>query len=316
MRRPRPALRPGSGREARHRVHATLCCRDEESGGSAGRGWATTAASPRGAEARRQRNEPTDDADGVFSRSVTPEDFSLHTLIPPGGVLDDGTSVNVTQSMDAAGAGFAAPVTYLVIAHAPDGSVLDTIATLPGPRLGPLPQSGGFVAPLFDAVSLATARSATVAMTTAREPQVRLLDGDFRLRHIVRWADPDREVAGAHAEAFREDYIAEHGGRGSRGWSPAHEAQVSDGRPVAELFPTASDLMIGRDGRLWVKRYARPREEASWMAFAERGYFSCHLRPGSELTPLEFGADYLLALHRDELEVERIVMYRLSTPVP
>lgn len=203
----------------------------------------------------------------------------------------DGISVSVTQSMDGAGAGLAAPVTYLVIAHAPDGSVLDTIATLPGPRLGSVPQSGGFVTPLFDAVSLATARSATVAMTTAREPQVRLLDGDFGLRHIVRWADPDREVAGAHAEAFREDYIAEHGGRGSRGWSPAHEAQVSDGRPVAELFPTASDLMIGRDGRLWVKRYARPREEASWMAFGERGYFSCHLRPGSELTPLEFGAD-------------------------
>ena len=30
--------------------------------------------------------------------------------------------------------------------------------------------------------------------------------------------------------------------------------------------------------------------------------------------PLEFGAGYLLALHRDELEVERVVMYELVTP--
>ena len=50
------------------------------------------------------------------------------------------------------------------------------------------------------------------------------------------------------------------------------------------------------------------------MAFAASGDFSCHLRPGSELTPLEFGADYLLALHRDELEVERVVMYDLLAP--
>ena len=74
--------------------------------------------------------------------------------------------------------------------------------------------------------------------------------------------------------------------------------------------------MIGRDGRLWLKRYARPREEPSWMAFKASGDFSCHLRPGSQLTPFEFGANYLLALHRDELEVERVVMYELVTPVP
>lgn len=253
-------------------------------------------------------------ADGVFSRSVTPEDFALHTLIPPGGVLDDGTSVNVTQSMDGPGGDFAAPINYLVIAHGPDGAVLDTMATLPGPRLGSLPQFGGFLQPLFEASSLVAARSSTIATTTARDPEVHLLDGGLRLRRIVRWADPDREVTDAHVQAFREDYVAETGGPGSRGWSPGHEAQISDDRPVSRLFPTASELMIGRDGSLWLKRYARPREEPSWMAFAANGDFSCHLRPGSGLTPLEFGAGYLLALHRDELEVERVVMYELVTP--
>ena len=37
-------------------------------------------------------------ADGVFVRFVVPEYFSLHTLIPPSGVLDGGSSVNVTQA--------------------------------------------------------------------------------------------------------------------------------------------------------------------------------------------------------------------------
>jgi len=58
--------------------------------------------------------------------------------------------------------------------------------------------------------------------------------------------------------------------------SPPHSTPSSQ-RGTAELFPTASDLMIGRDGRLWVKRYARPREEMSWMAFGQRGNFSSHL---------------------------------------
>ena len=253
-------------------------------------------------------------ADGVFIRAVTPEDFSLHTLIPPGGVLDGGYSVNVTQATGAAGDGSATPVNYLAIAHAPDGALVDTLATLPGKRLVPVPGFAGFVEPLFEPSSLVAARSSIVAMTTAREPEVRILDGEFRLRRIIRWSDPDRNVTDAHVQAAHEEYIARHGGPGSPGWSAGHEAAISNSRPVGEVFPAASDLLIGRDGRLWLKRYPRPNEEPSWMAFQTVGDFHCHFRPGLELTPLEFGADYLLALHRDNLGVERVVMYNLASP--
>ena len=253
-------------------------------------------------------------ADGAFSRSVQPRDFSLWVGVR-GGVLDDGASINVTQAPPAAGGGVGGTtVNFLVIAHGPDGTVLDTLATLPGGRFVSLPDSdwGGFLPPLFDPSSRVAAGSSTVAMTDAREPEVRLLDSEFQLRRIVRWSEPDRDVTDAHVQAFREDYIDQFGGPGSPGWSADNEAYISDRRPVAELFPTASDLTIGRDGRVWVKRYERPGEKASWMAFDANGDFSCHFRPAPELTPFEFGADYLLGLQRDELGVERVVMYELS----
>ena len=189
-------------------------------------------------------------------------------------MLDGGSSVNVTQATGGAGDDFATPVNYLVIAHGPDGAVLDTLATLPGKRLGSLPEFAGFVEPLFEASSLVAARSSTVAMTTAREPEVRILDGAFRLRRIIRWSDPDREVTGVHVQAAHEDYIARHGGPGSPVWSAVHEAAISDNRPVAEGFPTASDLMIGRDGRLWLTRYTRPAKNRPGWPFRRAGSFA------------------------------------------
>ncbi len=251
---------------------------------------------------------------GEFSRAVQPDPYQLHAFIR-GGVLANGTSVNVTQAMTPPGGNSAAPVTFLVEVHGPDGALIDTIAALPGRRFEPVSDYPGFFLPtLFGASPLVAARGTNIAMTTARDPEVRILDEVFRLRRIVRWAEPAREVTAGHLRAFRDDYVAERGGRASPGWSNVDEAAINDARTVADLFPTAADLMIGRDGRLWLKRFARPREESAWMAFNPDGTFSCHFAPGLDLTPYEFGADYVLALDVDDLGTERVVMHRLDSP--
>ena len=251
---------------------------------------------------------------GEFSRAVQPDPYQLHAFVR-GGVLANGTSVNVTQAMTPPGGNSSAPVTFLVEVHGPDGTLIDTIAALPGQRFEPVSDYPGFFLPtLFGASPLVAARGTNIAMTTARVPEVRILDEVFRLRRIVRWAEPAREVTDVHLQAFRDDYVAERGGRGSPGWNNGDEAAINNARTVADLFPTAADLMIGRDGRLWVKRFTRPREESAWMAFNPEGIFSCHLAPGRDLTPYEFGADYLLALDVDDLGTERVVMHRLDSP--
>lgn len=246
---------------------------------------------------------------GEFSHAVQPDPYQLHAFVR-GGVLANGTSINVTQAMTPPGA---EETTLLVLAHGPDGALIDTVASLPGSRFEPLSDLPGFfLMPVFHPGSLVAARGSAIAMTNARNPEVHILDAEFRLRLIVRWLDPYRDVTDRHVQAFREDYVAERGGRDNPGWSAADEASIGDSRAVAELFPTASDLMFGRAGRLWVKRFARPREEPEWLAFGPDGGFVCRFTPGSDLTPYEFGSDYMLAHRVDDLGTERVLMYRLN----
>ena len=225
--------------------------------------------------------------------------------------------MNVQRSFLRPTNNFREPEPWSVEAHDADGTLMRELARLDGVRRGTWEGAGAVMSTLFDPVPSIAAAGATVAIATAREPEVRILDGDFRLRRIVRWSDPDREVTAAHIRAYRDALAERRGGRGSENWSAADESLVSDRRPAADLFPTTSGLMIGRDGRLWVTRYRRPGDQVRWMAFGSRGEFQCHLTLDVSLTVYEFGADYLLAVHRDELDVERVVEYELHpSPEP
>jgi hypothetical protein len=93
-------------------------------------------------------------------------------------------------------------------------------------------------------------------------------------------------------------------------------------RPVADEFPAFAGLRGGRDGRVWVQEYPRPgaRDSQRWIAFDGEGRFTCRATipvfdqtwpPGSLL---EFGADYILVLQRDDLGVERVMQFGLGAP--
>ena len=160
-------------------------------------------------------------------------------------------------------------------AHAADGSVVGELAQLEAQREGTWEGADVILSALFDPQPSVHARGTTIAIATAREPEVRLLDEQLRLRSIVRWADPDRRVTRAHVQAYRDRLIETRGGRGSEQWHPSDDDAISDRRPVADVFPTVTSVQVGRDGRLWV---------------------------------------YLLGVHSDDPGVERVVMYGLGLP--
>lgn len=250
-------------------------------------------------------------ADGDFVRLVR--------LNPPyanpsrgGGVLSNGSSVNVR--MEGGGEDYRTPRDVLVDAHTRDGDLVGTLMALEGRRYGPPSGPINFVMdPLFEAAPSVDASGTTIAVANGRDPEVRLLDEEFRLRRIIRWLDPDRDVAAAHVRAWREDYIERRDGAGGRR-SPVTDLMVSEDRPVAGRFPTVSRLAVARDGRVWVGRYPKPRESAGWLVFEEDGGFLCHLEsvPGVEVR--EFGADYILGTREDALGVESVVIFPFQVP--
>ena len=227
-----------------------------------------------------------------------------------GGVLDNGVSVNTVERHPVP-RDFGTPDTVVVEVHGPDGERLATLGRILHTTYGP---HGMYQ--IFTASALVEAGGSTIALGRTTETEVRLLDDELRVRRILRWSDSDRDVRGADVRAWRDDYIERRGGRDSPDWRPLDEEVVSGEVPAADVFPAFSYVEIGRDGRVWVLPYRKPREERRrWMGFDPDGGFLCHLENShTGLVTYEFGADYWLGTHTDELGVETVVVHELTTP--
>ncbi len=255
-------------------------------------------------------------ADGEFVRGVSLNPQFINSSMG-GGVLANGYTVNSTETR-ARKPDFSVADTMIVEAHGPDGELIDTLARIPHGRWGQDDHEAlrTFWLPrLFYAGAEVDAGGSTVALAYGMNAEVRVLDDEFNLRLIVRWTDPGREVTATDVGAWREDYVETRPRPDYSPMAEAHDAMISEARPVAELFPAISTVMVARDGRIWVRQYDRPREGRGWLAFEPDGQFLCHLEPlpGSVR---EFGSDDVLLLHASELGVQTVQLHRLELPVP
>ena len=253
-------------------------------------------------------------ADGEFVRGVgfTPQ-FINSSM--GGGVLANGYSVNSTETR-ARKADFSVADTMIVEAHGPGGQLIDTLARIPHGRCGQDDHealSTFWLPRLFYGGAEVDAAGSTVALAYGMSTEVRVLDDEFNLRLIVRWTEPDREVTAADVDAWREDYVETRPRPDYSPMAEAHDAMISEERPAAELFPAISAVVVGSDGRIWVRQYDRPREVRGWLAFEPDGRFLCHLAPLPGAIR-EFGADDVLLVHESELGVQTVRSHRLELP--
>ncbi len=256
---------------------------------------------------------------GEFVRNVALDPVYVNPS-HAGGVLDNGSSVNAWQQR-ALIRDFSAPDTLVVEMHDRDGHRVKELSRIAGRSFGQTrasEQSNFYFGRIFDSDGWADARERTIALAHTATPEVYLFDETFRLRSIVRWHVPDQRVTAADVRAWRKEYIERQSTAGST-WSEEFDSPlVSRERPAADRFPTFSSIQVGRDGRLWVRPYRRPRAEPTrWMGFSRDGSFLCHLERLPEESSIdiwEFGADYVLGVSVSVNGTDTVVMYALTTP--
>ena len=248
-------------------------------------------------------------AQGQFVRRIRLEPVYLNPS-RAGGVLENGYTLNARET-SVLDPDFGVPDTLILEIHDPEGRLVRTLARIPHGTYGKVSEASDvfWVSTLFEAQAEVDALGSTTVLAHGSKPEVQVLDNEFNLRMIIRWPEPNREVTRADIRAWREDYREQ---RDPSVWDQDNDAMISPERPVADVFPAFSSVRIGRDGRIWIRQYDRPQEDRGWLAFAADGKFRCHMGqlPGNVW---EFGADYVLLLHRSELGVQTVRMHSLTT---
>ena len=247
-------------------------------------------------------------AQGDFVRQVRLDPEYLNPS-RGGGVLDNGYSVNAWEKSEHV-RDFSSPDSLIVEFHDPNGKLVTVLDRIPNGTMGSIKNGPpNFVmGHLFEARAEIDALGSTIVLAHGDTPELKVLDQALNLRMIMRWDEPARKVTGSDIRAWRGELTE------SRGELDEYdEALMSRDRPVADEFPVMSSVRIGRDGRIWVRRYDRPREDLGWFAFSPDGEFVCHMAPMPGAV-WEFGADYVLLLHRSESGPDTVRMYRLVAP--
>jgi len=198
----------------------------------------------------------------------------------------------------------------------PDGSMAADFGDMPGAEFfirtleGSGPDSRPALIP-FGKLPLATVSPDRFYFAASEEYEIEVYDPSGKLTRLIRVdrdlvpvtaEDGSRHIEGMAADAAREN--------------EAHVIRERLGRlPLPETFPTFANLKADALGYLWAERYRRPGQEDSvWDIFDPEGVLTAEIAIPRRVYPLEIGDDYLLGLHRDELDVEYVHLYSLERP--
>ena len=98
-------------------------------------------------------------------------------------------------------------------------------------------------------------------------------------------------------------------------WLPGVEESDIPSFSPDQTLPAISDLIVDDGGNLWAEEYqVDPLIGRSWSVFNSDGAWIAEVEMPSRFEPFHIGADFVLGVAQDELDVERVELYRLSKP--
>jgi hypothetical protein len=189
----------------------------------------------------------------------------------------------------------------------PDGVVLDTVTMLAGDEVLMMDRGAGL--PLFAKDSHWRPHGNEIVLGDADQLEYRLIEPDGRLKMIVR-------VPGVDLSITQEDLAKEREAR----YPPNPSPQALDAfsrLPVPESKPAFSNLLVDSEGCVWLEEYRhiwaeRTHQVPNWLVFTPEGEWLGSVRLPPRFEPFEMGADYVIGVWLDEMDVEHVQLHRLQ----
>ena len=257
--------------------------------------------------------------DGTFKRSVkpTPQYANSPETI---NVLDNGRSVLAPDALERRSeAGFTLQHLTTVV-HGADGALLDTLGVYANGLLGNMGEdpSGPWMQPHFESFARVAAAGSRIVVGHGATPELSIYDAadSIRLERVIRWTTLDRKVTPEAVAAERERLRTQYPELDPAMFRRMVQPMIREDRPAADRFPAFSGIAMGRDGRIWVREYAMPDRPPtrSYLGFDRDGRLQCRAVMPPFSNVFEFGKDYVIALDRDSLGVERVVQFPVGAP--
>lgn len=196
---------------------------------------------------------------------------------------------------------------------APDGLLVDTIGVFPGDESftafrSTLDKNGtgrmeASVAPVpFGRTFRAAVGADMVALGVTDRREVQVYGPGGALRRLVRGPGTPQPVVATDRNAWIKTY---------GGAEPV--------APFPATMPAFEDLVLDSEGCLWVEAYVPPGAlpgPSNWSVYDPQGRFLGVVAMPERLHPLEIGAEYVLGLWKNDLDVELVRLYDLRTNQP
>jgi len=191
-----------------------------------------------------------------------------------------------------------------------DGVELDTIATVAGREVFLSAEDGRAVmsAPLFARTSSAAMGDGAVHIGDQTTFEVLRYSPNGTLQQIIRVPGADLELTTSAAQQLKDELLAREP-EPRRAMMRTHLEEMA----LPPTRPAYGSLALDALGNLWAGEYARyPAVPRTWTVFTATGELLGEVTVPDRFKVLQIGADWLLGVGRDELDVEYVRVYRID----
>lgn len=191
-----------------------------------------------------------------------------------------------------------------------DGTLTDTIALVRGREVFLRSENGRAVmsAPLFARTAVAAVRDGQVIAGDQERFELQVHGATGTLERSIRILGLDLSIAASDVDRLIEEEAARRPESERAGLRRDLESM-----DVPPTRPAFGDVLVDDDGNLWAAEYVRwPRLPRAWTVVDPEGAWLGTIPMPGRFRPLHIGGDWVLGVWRDEMDVERVRLYRLD----